>query len=245
VAEVDPRGPRLITVDRKILAAAKVQTVLLKYGIDDTVYAQDAPAQLVYVVDEGALCRYRLLPGGQKSILQFLLPGDSFGFEVARCHLDTVQALTPTKLLAAGREALMDAASSNARLSKMLLGATIRALVAAEQQSIVLRAASSAERLALFLLDMDARLHGRIDLPMSRTNIANHLGLTEETISRALTALRRAKIIQYGDRERRIAIRDKQRLKQLATDASDFDYWGNPKRRKSKDTLTAAPPALQ
>jgi len=119
------------------------------------------------------------------------------------------------------------------------------ALVAAEQQSIALRGASSTERVALFLLDMDARLHGQIDLPMTRISIANHLGLTEETISRTFTALRRAKIIQYGFKERRIEISDKQRLKQLATDASDFDYWGTLKRRKSNDTLTAAPPALQ
>jgi CRP/FNR family transcriptional regulator, nitrogen fixation regulation protein len=107
------------------------------------------------------LCRYRLLPGRHKSILQFLLPGDSFGFEVGRYHLDTVKALIPTKVLAAGREALMDAAASNARLSKALLASAVRALVAAEEQSIVLRAASSTERLALFLLDMDARLHAR------------------------------------------------------------------------------------
>jgi CRP/FNR family nitrogen fixation transcriptional regulator len=108
------------------------------------------------------LCRYRLLPGRHKSILQFLLPGDSFGFEVGRYHLDTVKALIPTKVLAAGREALMDAAASiRARLSKALLASAVRALVAAEEQSIVLRAASSTERLALFLLDMDARLHAR------------------------------------------------------------------------------------
>ena len=80
---------------------------------------------------------------------------------------------------------------------------------------------------------------------MTRTNIANYLGLTEETISRTFTALRRAKIIQYGDRERLIAISDKRRLKQLATDASDFDYWSTVKRRKSKDMLTAAPIAWQ
>jgi CRP-like cAMP-binding protein len=113
----------LITLDRTILAAAELPLVALEYGINDTVYAQGARAQFVYVVEQGALRRSRLYQGYKKSILQFLLPGDSFGFEVARCHLDTVQALTPTKLLATGREALMDAAASNARLSKMLLDA--------------------------------------------------------------------------------------------------------------------------
>jgi CRP/FNR family transcriptional regulator, nitrogen fixation regulation protein len=240
----------LINIDRSTLAAAKLQTVILKYGINDTVCAQSAPAQFVYVAEEGALHRSRLLPGGTKSILQFLLPGDSFGIEAGRYDLDTVQALTPTKVLAVGREALMDAAASDVRLSKALLAAALRALAAAEEQSIVLRAASSTERLALFLLDMDARLHGRIDLPMTRTNIANYLGLTEETISRTFTALRRAKIIQFRtakqriDRQRGIAICDKQRLKQLATDASDFDHWSTLKRSQLNETLTAAPSHL-
>ena len=115
------------------------------------------------------------------------------------------------------------------------------ALVAAEQQSIALRGASSTERVALFLLDMDARLHGRIYQPMTRADIANHLGLTEETVSRAFTALRLAKVVEYDSRRRSIEISDKQRLKQLATDASDFDFWSTRKRPKPKATLTAVP----
>jgi CRP/FNR family nitrogen fixation transcriptional regulator len=231
----------LIAIDRTILASVKLRTVPLQYGINDTVYAQGARAQFVYVVEQGALRRSRLCPGEKKSILQFLLPGDSFGFEVGRYYLDSVQALTHAKVLAVGREVLMDAAASDARLSKMLLDAAIRAVVAAEEQAIVLRGASATERVALFLLDLDARLHGRIYQPMTRTDIANHLGLTEETVSRTFTALRRAKIVQYDNRRRSIAISDKQRLKQLATDASDFDCWSTLKRPKPKATLTTAP----
>jgi CRP/FNR family transcriptional regulator, nitrogen fixation regulation protein len=241
LVEVALGGWFLINFDRTILAAAKLQRVPLKYGVNDTVYAQGAPAQFVYVVEQGALRRSRLYQGYKKSILQFLLPGDSFGFEAGRYHLDSVQALAHAKVLAVGREALMDAARSNARLSKMLLDAAVRALVAAEEQAIVLREASSTERLALFLLDLDARLNGQIYLPMTRTNIANHLGLTEETVSRTFTALRRAKVLQYDNRRRSIAISDKRRLKQLATDASDFDCWSTLKRPKAQAALTAAP----
>ena len=132
----------MITLDRTILAAAELQTVPLQYGINDTVYAQGARAQFVYVVEQGAFRRSRLCPGEKESILQFFLPGDSFGFEVGRYHLDSVQAPTHTKVLAVGREVLMDAAASDARLSKMLLDAAVRALVAAEEQAIVLRASA-------------------------------------------------------------------------------------------------------
>jgi CRP/FNR family nitrogen fixation transcriptional regulator len=222
------------------MAAAGLQTVPLKYGINDTVYAPGAPAQFVYVVEQGALRRSRLCSGQKKSILEFLLPGDTFGFEVGRYYLDTVQALRHARVLAVGREVLMDAAASDPRLSKMLLDAAVRALVAADEQAIVLRA-SATERLARFLLYLDARLHGRIYQPMTRADIANHLGLTEETVSRAFTALRLAKVVEYDSRRRSIEISDKQRLKQLATDASDFDFWSTRKRPKPKATLTAVP----
>jgi CRP/FNR family nitrogen fixation transcriptional regulator len=228
------RIPLLTTINETILAAARLKTINLQYGVDDTVYAQGAPSQFVYIIDEGALLRFKLLPGWRKSILQFLFPGDGFGFEISRYHLDAVQALTPVRVRAARRGALIAAATSNAGLSKLLFNSASRALATAEEQSTLLRGRHATERLALFLLDLDARLHGQIDLPMRRKHIANHLGLTEETISRKFSALQRLKIIRFvDDRQRRMVIRDKPRLQQLASDASDFDYSNTLKRRKT------------
>ena len=90
-------------INRTILAAAKLQTIELCYGPGESVYERGAPAQFVYVVDEGALCRLRLLTGGRRSILQFLFRDHGFGYEAGRQHRDTVQTLTHTKVLAAGR----------------------------------------------------------------------------------------------------------------------------------------------
>src|SRR6185437_13324210 len=97
------RASTLITLDRTILAAAELPLVALEYGINDTVYAQGARAQFVYVVEQGALRRSRLCSGQKKSILEFLLPGDTFGFEVGRYYLDTEQALRHARVLAVGR----------------------------------------------------------------------------------------------------------------------------------------------
>ena len=178
---------------------------------------------------KGALRRVKLLPGSRRLILQFLFRGDGFGYGLGRLHRDTVQALTSTELVVASRKALMSAATSDARLSKFLFEAAARALNVAEEQTALMRSGIATERTALFLLEMNARLStrdGRVDLPMTRRDISDYLGLTIETVSRTMDEFHRAKIIQFqGQRQRRFVIRDKKRLQHLAADASDFEWW--------------------
>jgi len=90
---------------------------------------------------------------------------------------------------------------------------------------------------------------GIIDLPMSRWQIADYFGLRIETVSRALSAFQRENIIKFQDSgQRRVVIRDRQRLQQLASDASDFDYWSILKKgRKAANatkSMTRAEPSI-
>jgi len=241
----------LINIDRTILGAAKLPTVELHYRRRETVYEQGALAQFVYLVDQGSLCRFRLMSGDRRSIRQFLFPGDGFGYEIGRHHRDTVQALTPIKVLAASRDALLAAANSDARLSSLLFSAAASAAVAAEGKADALRVRSSTERIAQFLLEMEIRLstRGVIDLPMSRSQIGDYFGLRIETVSRAISAFQKEKIIQFRDRkQRQMVICDKRRLQQLASDASDFDYWSILKKgRKAANatkSMTRAEPSI-
>lgn len=229
-------------IDRTILTAAKLQTIELRYGPGESVYERGAPAQFVYAVDKGALCRLRLLTADRRSILQFLFPGHGFGYEAGRQHRDTVQALTHTKVLAAGREALLAAATSDRQLWNSLFTAATQTVAVAEDQA-VLRVRTASEQIAQFLLEMEVHLsmRGQIDLPMNRRHIADYVGLRVETVSRAFSALQREKIIQFQDQtQRQLVIRDKQRLQLLASGASEFDYWSNLKNRKAADTPAAA-----
>jgi len=241
----------LINIDRTILAAAKLPTVELDYRRRETVYEQGALAQFVYLVDQGSLCRFRLMSGDRRSIRQFLFPGDGFGYEIGRHHRDTVQALTPIKVLAASRDALLAAANSDARLSSLLFSAAASAAVAAEGKADALRVRSSTERIAQFLLEMEIRLstRGVIDLPMSRSQIGDYFGVRIETVSRTFSAFQRENIIQYRDRkQQQMAICYKRRLQQLASDASDFDYWSILKKgRKAANatkSMTRAEPSI-
>ena len=219
-----------IRVDQTILrATTKLQTINLSYRPGEVVYEKGALAQFVYVVAEGALFRFRL-SRGRRSVIQFLFPGDAFGYEVGRRHRDTVEALTNVKIRSVGKEALLKAAAIDPRVSNALSTAAIWSAISAEDQSISLRGKNATEQLALFFLEMDARLSngGQIDLPMRRQHIADYYGLTIETVSRTITRLRRSRIIEFLDNvklQRRVVIRDKGRLSRLAPDARDFAWW--------------------
>jgi CRP/FNR family transcriptional regulator, nitrogen fixation regulation protein len=188
------------------------------------------------LVDQGSLWRFRLMSGDRRSIRQFLFPGDGFGYEIGRHHRDTVQALTPIKVLAVARDALLAAATTDARLSNLLFSAAASAAEAADERADMMLVKNAAERIAQFLLEMEIRLstRGVIDLPMSRSQIGDYFGVRIETVSRTFSAFQKEKIIQFRDRkQRQMVICDKRRLQQLASDASDFDYWSILKRRKS------------
>jgi CRP/FNR family nitrogen fixation transcriptional regulator len=189
-----------------------------------------AQARFVYVVVEGALCRFKLLPEGRRRVSQFLFPGDGLGIENGERRDDTVAALTEAEVTCLRRDTLLEAAKSDARLSNLLFTAAARAAVVATEQSNALRGRTATEQLALFLLEMDARLSkgGEIDLPMRRQHIADYFGLSMETVSRTFTAFHKARIIDFLDHpklQRRIVIRDKRRLERFASDAADFG-WG-------------------
>ena len=194
----------MISLDNAILALANLQTIDLSFNAGDIVFRRGAPAQFVYVVSKGALCRFRPLPGGRRSILHFFFAGDGFGYEPASHHRDTVQALTDSEVLAAGRKGLV-AAASKSGCSAAFFAAAARAFVIAEEQSVCVRGRTATERMAHFLLEMHARLSAdnQILLPMARRDSSDYLGLTIETVSRAMNEFQRAKIIEIRDRERR------------------------------------------
>jgi CRP/FNR family nitrogen fixation transcriptional regulator len=73
------------------------------------------------------------------------------------------------------------------------------------------------EKMAMFLLDIAGRLQkgDRFDLPMRRTDIADHLGLTKETVSRTLTQMERDGLIKLEAIGRTILLNDKASLRRL------------------------------
>jgi CRP/FNR family nitrogen fixation transcriptional regulator len=184
-----------------------------KKGIE--IYGEKEPAEYVYQVKAGAVRSYKLLSDGRRQIGAFHLAGDIFGLENGGAHRFTAEAIVDTTVRLIRRQSLEIVAESDAIVAKNLLSMTTNNLQHAEDHMLLLGRKTSLERVAAFLLEMDKRLTaaGVMALPMSRRDIADYLGLTLETVSRALSRLHELGVIGFlGNTQRQIVLVDRQQL---------------------------------
>ena len=183
---------------------------------DEPVFAEGDRAAYFYKVVSGAIRTSKLLSDGRRQIDAFHLPGDIFGLESGEEHRFTAEALGAATVIAYRRCGLEVLASTDAAFSRQIVAAMMRSLERAQEHMLLLGRKSAMEKIATFLLDLSARLdEDQVDLPMSRTDIADHLGLTIETVSRSLTQLERQKVIALPAHRRSIVLCDKQALRRL------------------------------
>ena len=156
------------------------------------IYAQGETCNCLYRVEFGAVRIYRLLADGRRQISAFHLAGETFGFEAGDTHHFFAEAICAT-----GVQTLRTAFRQN-ELASELLPVALQDLVRAQEHLLVLGRQSAVERVAAFLVDMSERQGGlrQVELPMSRNDIADYLGLTIETVSRVFTRLKQEGIIR-------------------------------------------------
>jgi len=173
-----------------VFPSAQVQPISL-YGGDSEIYGQGEQAGALYQIEFGAVRLYRLLADGRRQISAFHLAGEVFGFESGDTHHFFAEAICAT-----GLRVIRPAHSAD--LSRQLLPLALKGLVRAQEHLLVLGRQSALERVAAFMLDMAERQGGleTFDLPMSRTDIGDYLGLTIETVSRIISQLRARGIIR-------------------------------------------------
>jgi CRP/FNR family nitrogen fixation transcriptional regulator len=177
------------------------------------IHGENEPADYVYQVKKGAVRSYKLLSDGRRQIGAFHLVGDIFGLTNGENHRFTAEAVVDTTLWLMKRRSLEVISQTDSVLARNLLSLTTRSLQHAEDHMLLLGRKDSLEKVATFLLEMDKRLADAMTLPMSRRDIADYLGLTLETVSRALSRLRRAGAISLaGDTLREITILDRKLL---------------------------------
>ena len=182
------------------------------------IYGEKEPADYVYQVKEGAVRSYKLLSDGRRQIGAFHLAGDIFGLENGSEHRFTAEAIVNTTVRLIKRRSLEMMAESDAMVSRNLLGMTTENLEHAENHMLLLGRKTSLERVAAFLVEMDRRLAaaGVMPLPMSRRDIADYLGLTLETVSRALSRLHELGVIGFiGTNRRQITLLNRRQLATL------------------------------
>jgi CRP/FNR family nitrogen fixation transcriptional regulator len=189
-----------------------------KYRRGAEIFGEAEPAEYVYQVIDGAVRSYKLLSDGRRQIGAFHLAGDIFGLENGDAHRFTAEAIVDTTVRLAKRLSLASVAEHDAAIARDLLKMTATNLQHAEDHMLLLGRKTALERVAAFLLEMDHRLTaaGVMALPMCRRDIADYLGLTLETVSRALSVLHDKGVLGFiGQTQRQIVLLDRPKLAQL------------------------------
>lgn len=179
------------------------------------VFGEKEPANYVYQVVSGAVRSYKLLSDGRRQIGAFHLAGDIFGLEIGSDHRFTAEAIIDTTVRLMKRRSLELVAENDVAVARNLLNMTTSNLRHAEDHMLLLGRKTSLERVAAFLIEMDKRstAAGVLALPMCRRDIADYLGLTLETVSRALSRLHDLDILGFiGNNQRQIVLRDRAKL---------------------------------
>lgn len=166
-----------------------------------SLFAQEDEADAVYNVTEGVIRLSRLLSDGRRHVMGFALPGDFLGLAFPDRYSLTAEALAPTKVCRFERRPFQDLIARKPSLLQRLHDRAGHELRLAEEHMVILGRRTAEEKVASFLVGLRRRYAriGRVsvtlELPMGRQDIADHLGLTIETVSRMLTHLDRAKLI--------------------------------------------------
>ena len=185
------------------------------YKKGSEIFGEKEPADYVYQVMTGAVRSYKLLSDGRRQIGAFHLTGDIFGLEIGSDHRFTAEAVVDTTVRLMKRRSLELVAQNDVMVARNLLSMTTTNLRHAEDHMLLLGRKTSLERVAAFLIEMDKRstAAGILALPMCRRDIADYLGLTLETVSRALSRLHALGVIGFiGNNQRQIVLLDRDKL---------------------------------
>jgi CRP/FNR family nitrogen fixation transcriptional regulator len=212
---------------------------LMTYEPDATIYRAGDPAEYWYHVVTGAVRVCVVAGGGRRQIVEFHLPGDTFGFDAADgVHTLIVQAAADRHTtISRQRRADVDGlVRGDPSMALRQREQAARLLVRAYRRMLMLGRQDAEERVAAFLLEMHDRLPRRGEaapiayrLPMGRQDIADYLGVTAPTLSRVLHALRRRGLIALPS-VRQVRILDRAALAALRTSSAEPDGDGCAQR---------------
>jgi CRP/FNR family transcriptional regulator len=198
----------------------------LKLASGQALFHEGDPATRVFTLTRGTLKLYKLLADGRRQVTGFLHPGDFLGISIDDEHAFSAEALEESQLCWFPRGRFDDFVDEQPTMERELYRMAAHELAAAQQQFVLLGRKTAIERVASFLLLLlerstpSARIGcAMVHLPMSRSDIADYLGLTKETVSRVISALKRDRIIRLEALDV-IQILERDRLEQLSEAAA-------------------------
>ncbi len=201
--------------DRFALGPSMLACKRMRFTRGEEVFFQGAAGDHVYKVVSGVVSSVRYASEGACQIMRFHFSGDIFGLDPASMRTCCAEAITDVEVLAVRIASLYRAAEANAANARALI-ALLHEEVRLTQEHVGLLGLKTARaRLFRFLTRLaDKDGQGVVELPMSRADIANHLALTIETVSRTFTELVLAQVISLP-RARCVVLRPRGAVKVL------------------------------
>jgi CRP/FNR family nitrogen fixation transcriptional regulator len=169
--------------------------VIVPYHRGQEICSQGRSVEHWYFLISGAARRCAIRSDGRRQIVDLLLPGDFFGLAFGDQSDATIEAVAENTVVASyPRPRIEVLADSDPKIARELRDVAFKALSRMQTQLLILGRITALEKVGSFLLEMSARLSNgdteRIALPISRYDIADYLGVSVETVSRALSDLK-------------------------------------------------------
>jgi CRP/FNR family transcriptional regulator len=219
--DVMPISPKGRASGEEIMFENPAQTTAAVYTPREDLFLEGDEMSYLLEVVEGVVCAYRLLPDGHRHVVSFYFPGDLIGYCCATSHTFSAQALNKVRARRIPRHLMNQMVENQPGFARRLLKLASDELRMTREHLLCLAAKSAEARMAVFLLALSRRNKeaggdpDRIDLPMTRVDIGDYLGLTIETVSRTFSKLKRSGVIALP-RTTTVIIRDAESLAQLA-----------------------------
>jgi CRP/FNR family transcriptional regulator, nitrogen fixation regulation protein len=203
---------------------------LLQCEDGETIYRCRGDAQHWYRLVTGAVRKCALTTDGRRQIVDFLLPGDLFGFGSGATHDFSTEVITrATVVVRYPRHSIEQLAESDPHVSRWVRQRSFESISRLQSRMLILGRTSALARVSAFLLVWSGRCGSSPDtavtLPMSRYDIADYLAMAVETVSRAITVLRERQVISLQG-TRRLKICDRQALECVTEGAIGSDVEG-------------------
>ncbi|MCV2873708.1 helix-turn-helix domain-containing protein [Defluviimonas sp. WL0050] len=183
-------------------------------------YFESDPARFVYEVVSGVVRLTRLHKDGRRQVIAFGFPGDLVGLPNDGRHSTECDAVTQTEIVAHRCDPLV-LPDGDPSFHSVIMAAALDEISMLQDHFLMLGRRLASEKVAAFLCLLLDRIgeplgaYRLIHLPMNRSDIADYLGLTPETISRSITQFREQKIIALEDAHTMIVL-DASRLRAMA-----------------------------
>ena len=176
----------------------------------------------LFVVSSGALKTVSLTSQGTETVLGFHLPGELLGLDALSTgkHVCDIVALTQSRVCKIPVDRLDEASSAIPGLQRQLLRLMGRCVGREQAHNETLVRVQAMERVARFLIELSNRYRTAgfsdelFQLPMSRQDIANFLGVALETVSRNFTRLQEDGVLEVSGR--RVQLKNLPRLREIA-----------------------------